>query len=194
MLKQVMFTCTSKAIKYKPPGLRWVCRPSHLGLTSRKHLAASCYNSIQVHFGLTQAAPLLVEVIPDYRATVVKCWYNVFFLFFSPLSLFLQLYFSSRSSHCSALVWLTLHKTDVSFQFNTDEKHSCVWLWGGNFFDKPYGVEFIHECDVAHLNLQRLTLYLVFLNSVVGVNLSLCVCNLVVRDKSRQATDNWNTL
>lgn len=84
MLKQVMFTCTSKAIKYKPPGLRWVCRPSHLGLTSWKHLASSCHNSIQVHFGLTQAPPLLVEVIPDYRATVVKCWYNVFFLFFFP--------------------------------------------------------------------------------------------------------------
>lgn len=78
MLKQVMFTCTSKAIKYKHPGLRWLWRPSHLGLTSWKHLASSCLNSIQVHFGLTQAPPLLVEVIQDYRATVVICWYNVF--------------------------------------------------------------------------------------------------------------------
>lgn len=84
MLKQVMFTCTSKAIKYKPAGLGWVYGPSHLGLTSRKHLASSCHNSIQIHFGLTQAPPLLVEVIPDYRATVVKCGYNVFFLFFFP--------------------------------------------------------------------------------------------------------------
>ena len=84
MLKQVMFTCTSKAIKYKPPGLRWVCGPSHLGLTSWKHLASSCHNSIQVRFGPTQAAPLLMEVIPDYRATVVKCWYNVFSLALFP--------------------------------------------------------------------------------------------------------------
>jgi len=123
MLKQVMFTCTSKAIKYKPPGLKWVCRPSHLRLTSRKYLASSCHNSIQVHFGLTQAPPLLVEVIPDYRATVVKWWYNVFFLFFFLLALFVQLFFNSRSSHCSALIWLTSCRTDVSFQFNTDKKH-----------------------------------------------------------------------
>lgn len=82
MLKQVMFTCTSKAINNKPVGLRWVCRPSHLGLTSWKHLASFCHNSIQIHFGLPQAPPVLVEVIPDYRATVVKCWYNVFFFLF----------------------------------------------------------------------------------------------------------------
>lgn len=82
MLKQVMFTCTSKAINNKPVGLRWVCGPSHLGLTSWKHLASFCHNSIQIHFGPPQAPPVLVEVIPDYRATVVKCWYNVFFFLF----------------------------------------------------------------------------------------------------------------
>lgn len=38
MLKQVMFTCTSKAIRNKAPGLRWVCGPSHLGLKLLKAL------------------------------------------------------------------------------------------------------------------------------------------------------------
>lgn len=118
MLQRVMFTSTSKAIRCEPQGLRWVCRPSHLRQTSPKHLASSCHNSIQVHFGLTLAPPLLVEVIPDYRATVVKCWYNVFFLFFSPLSLFAQLFSNSSSSHVSSLVWLTLGKTDISLRFN----------------------------------------------------------------------------
>lgn len=123
MLKQFMFTCTSKVIKYKPPGLRWVWGPSHLGLTSWKHLASSCHNSIQVHLGLTQAPPLLMEVIPDYRATVVKCWYNVFFLFFFPVSLFVQLFFNSGTSRCAGLVWLTFCKIDISFQFNIHELH-----------------------------------------------------------------------
>lgn len=124
MLRQFMFTCTSKAIKYKPLGLRWVCGPSHLGLTSWKHLASSCHNSIQIHFGLTQAPPLLVEVIPDYRATVVKCWYNVFFLFFFHSLCLYSCSSNSRTSCCAALVWFTLCKIDVSFQTHIHEIHT----------------------------------------------------------------------
>lgn len=120
MLKQVMFTCTSKAIKYKPPGLRWVCGPSHLRLTSWKHLASSCHNSIQIPFVLTQAPPLLVEVIPDYRATVVKCWYNVLFLYFYPV---LCLHSCSKTAgHLAVLLLYDLLCTELMSHFSLINK------------------------------------------------------------------------
>lgn len=183
MLQQVMFTSTSKAIRCKPQGLRWVCRPSHLRLTSPKHSASSCHNSIQVHFGLTQAPPLLVEVIPDYRATVVKCWYNVFFLFFSPLSLFAQLFSNSRSSHGSSLVWLTLGKTDISLQFNALGQH--WWLWEETFLMKE-SVEFKLYMRIWQILAFKVKLF----SSKIALWELTYRSDSGVQGKSRQATGN----
>lgn len=152
MLKQVMFTCTSKAIKCKSPGLRWVCRPSHLGLTSRKHLASSCHSRIQVHFGLTQAPPLLVEVIPDYRATVVKCWYNVFFLFFFPS--FCLHSCSLTAGHLAVLLSYSLLCAKLTSHF------SLIYIYNlaerGSFFgDKACWIKMMGIC-VKFLTLHAL--------------------------------------
>lgn len=109
---------------------------SHLPLTSPAHQA-----STPPHWRppsarsnpVPRASPLLVEVIPDYRATVVKCLYNVFFQSLSPPSLCLDSCpltagrLQMQLQHDSSAF---IRGINVSFQLNKQNTF-LIWQWEG---------------------------------------------------------------